>query len=120
MTVGSNPNGIVPMVTSIAGAQIFTAGQTALPMAIAQANNTGTPNLATVLNPSGFNTSAASVARRNAFNQLRTVDLNSNYVSAASNVTELAMQANAALRLHRKDRSLPNNSIGLQFKQVAR
>ncbi len=121
MSVGSNPNGVVPMVTSIAGAQIFTAAQNALPMAIAQANNTGTPNLATVLNPVGFNTTAASVARRNAFNQLRTVDLDSNYVSAASNVTELAMQANNALQTSQEVTvAFPNNSIGLQFKQVAR
>lgn len=121
MTLGSNPNGIVPMVTSIAGAQIFTAAQTALPLAIAQANNTGVPNLASVLNPVGFNTTAASVARRNAFNQLRTVDLDSNYIAAASNVTDLAMQANDALQTSQEVTvDFPNNSMGLQFKQVAR
>ncbi len=121
MTLGSNPTGIVPMVTSIAGSQIFTAGQSSLPLAIASANNTGVPNLANVLNPAGFNTTAASVARRNAFNQLRSIDLDSNYVAAASNVTDLAIQANNALQTSQEVTvTFPNNSIGLQLKQVAR
>ncbi|MDM7924305.1 MAG: DUF1501 domain-containing protein [Pyrinomonadaceae bacterium] len=98
MTASNNPGGLIPMVTSIAGAQLFTAGQMTLPMAIAQANNTGTPNLATVLNPQGFNTTTASQARLAAFNNLRNLDLDSNYVAAASHVTDLAMQANAALQ----------------------
>jgi len=121
LTPGQNPNGLIPMVTSIAGAQLFTAGQTTLPMAIAQANNTGTPNLANVLNPAGFNTTTASQARLTAFNQLRTVDLDSNFVAAASHVTDLAMQANAALQTSQEVTAVfPNTGIGLQLKQVAR
>jgi uncharacterized protein (DUF1501 family) len=124
MHSGSNPTGLIPMVTSIAGAQLFTAGQTTLPMAIGQANNTGTPNLATVLAPQGFGTppTGSNLARLNAFNSLRTLDLANNYVDAASNVTDLAMQANTALQ-GTDDVTpgvFPNNSIGLQLKQVAR
>jgi len=37
LTAGQNPNGLIPMVTSIAGAQLFTSGQTTLPMAISDA-----------------------------------------------------------------------------------
>lgn len=117
MTLGSNPNGLVPMITSISGAQLFTAGQTTLPLAIA---NAGTA-LNRVLNPNGYNTSASSVARLNAFNQLRTQDLNSNYVAAASHITDAAMQANAALATYEEVTvTFPNTSIGNQLKQVAR
>lgn len=119
MTAGSNPNGLIPMITSIAGAQLFTAGQTTLPLAIA---NAGT-SLANVLNPQGFGTAptGATLARLNAFNALRTMDLSSNYVAAASHVTDLAMQANAALQVSQEVTvTFPNTSIGNQFKQVAR
>lgn len=124
----SNPNGLVPMISSIAGAQLFTAGQTTLPMAISQAENdtsTTTNNLQTVLNPAGFGTNptGTTLARRNAFNALRTQDLNSNYIAAASHVTDLAMQANNAL-LTSQDTTpegrFPTSGIGLQLRQVAR
>jgi uncharacterized protein (DUF1501 family) len=117
MTSPNNPNGLIPMVTSIAGAQLFTAGQTTLPMAIANANT----SLASVLNPVGFNATPASQTRLNAFNQLRSIDLDSNYVAAASHVTDLAMQANAALQTSQEVTvTFPNTNIGLQLKQVAR
>ncbi len=70
-TIQDNPNGLIPMITSISGAQLFTAGQTTLPLAI---NNAGT-SLSQVLNPQGYNTTTASQARLTAFNQLRTQDL---------------------------------------------
>lgn len=117
MTSASNPTGLVPMITSIAGAQLFSSGQTTLPMAISDSNT----SLANVLNPSGFNSSSSSVARRNAFNQLRTIDLGSEYVAAASGITELAMQANNALQTTQEvTETFPNTSIGRQLKQIAR
>lgn len=118
MNTVNNPSGLVPMVTSIAGAQLFTAGQITLPLAIADSNT----SLANVLNPVGFTpVNAANTARRNAFNQLRTVDLGSNYVAAASHVTDLAMQANAQLQISQEvSPTFPNTSIGRQLKQVAR
>jgi uncharacterized protein (DUF1501 family) len=118
LTAGQNPSGLIPMVTSIAGAQLFTAGQTTLPMAIADAN---TP-LANVLNPQGFtNTGNGGPARSTAFNSLRSIDLQSNYVAAASHVTDLAMQANAALQSPGDTTvTFPNTSIGRQLRQVAR
>lgn len=117
MTEGSNPGGLIPMITSIAGAQLFTAGQGTLPMAIADSNT----SLANVLNPTGFNNTAASIARRNAFNQLRTIDLDNNYVAAASHVTDLAIQANTALQTFQEVTvEFPNTGIGRQLKQIAR
>lgn len=114
-----NPSGLIPMVTSIAGAQLFTAGQSTLPLAIADANT----NLNAVLNPAGFtNNNNGGPARLTAFNALRTVDRDSNYVDAASHVTDLAMQANAALQ-NGQDTTVtpvPNSSLARQLRQVAR
>ena len=91
LTSTSNPTALIPMVTSIAGSQLFTAGQTTLPMAINDSNT----SLANVLNPAGF-TANGGPARLTAFNALRGIDLESNFVSAASHVTDMAMQANSA------------------------
>jgi uncharacterized protein (DUF1501 family) len=119
LTAGQNPSGLIPMITSIAGAQLFTAGQTTLPLAISDSNT----NLNAVLNPAGFGTNPTGsvLARLNAFNALRTQDLNSNYVAAASHVTDLAMQGNAALQSTQEVTvTFPNTGIGRQLKQVAR
>ncbi len=119
MTAGSNPGGLIPMITSISGAQLFTAGQTTLPLAIADANT----SLANVLNPAGFGStpSGTNLARLNAFNALRTQDLTSNYVAAASHITDLAMQANTALQQFQEVTvTFPATGIGRQLKQVAR
>lgn len=119
MTASQNPSGLVPMITSIAGAQLFTAGQTTLPLAIGDSNTA----LNSVLNPAGFGTTptGANLARRNAFNALRTQDLSSNYIEAASHVTDLAMTANAALQVTQDVTvTFPNTGIGRQLRQVAR
>jgi uncharacterized protein (DUF1501 family) len=107
---------LIPMITSISGAQLFTAGQTTLPMAIADSN---TP-LANVLNPSGF-TNTGGAARKTSWDQLRTYDLDSNYIKAASDVTNLAIQANNALQVSQDVTvTFPNTSVGRQLRQVAR
>lgn len=117
MTRTHNQSALIPMITSINGAQLFTAGQTTLPLAIA---NAGT-GLNQVLNPQGFNTTDSSQARLAAFNQLRTVDLNSNYIAAASHITDQAMRANQALSSFQEVTvTFPNTNFGNQLKQVAR
>ncbi|MBX3300185.1 MAG: DUF1501 domain-containing protein [Acidobacteria bacterium] len=111
-----NPSGLIPMVTSIAGAQLFTSGQVTLPLAIADSNTTP----ANVLNPLGFTNTGGS-ARLTAFNNIRTYDLSNNYIAAASHVTDLAMQANTSLQTWQEvTATFPNTSIGRQLKQVAR
>ena len=116
-TAPDNPNDLIPMITSIAGAQLFTAGQTTLPLAI---NNAGT-SLSAVLNPAGFNTTTASQARLSAFNDLRGMDLDSDVVEAASNITSQAIAANAALQTFQEVTTVfPTTGIGQQLKQIAR
>jgi len=115
--VPDNPGGLVPMITSINGAQLFTAGQTTLALAIAGAPT----SLAQVLNPQGYNTTAASQARLAAFNQLRAQDLTANYIKAASDITNQALLANQSLQTFQEVTvTFPNTNLGNQLKQVAR
>lgn len=115
------PPALIPMITSIAGAQLFTAGQATLPMAIAAAPT----SLANVLAPAGFGSpiSGTNLTRYNAFNTLRGQDVasSSSYIAAASHITDLAMQANNALQTNipTTTATFPTTSIGNQLKQVA-
>lgn len=116
-TTADNPGGLAPMITSISGAQLFTAGQSTFPLAIANAQ---TP-LNQALNPQGYNGTTISQAQYNALNQLRSHDLNVNYISAASHITQQALQVNASLSTFQEVTvAFPNTSIGNQLKQAAR
>lgn len=113
----SNPNGLIPMITSIAGSQLFTAGQTTQPLAIADAN---TP-LNEVLDPIGFENDPISQARLQALNDIRALQSSSNYVEAADDITQAAMDANAALASYQEVTvAFPTTFIGRQLKQAAR
>ena len=108
-----NPTGLIPMITSIAGAQLFTAGQTTLPLAI------GTGTLASVLNPVSPNTTTSAL--RTAFNNLRSVDLSHDLQAAASHITDSAMSANSVFQTNPYDPAgFPATVIGNQLRQVAR
>ena len=126
MHASDNPASIIPMITSIAGAQLFTAGQLTLPMAIGAAendNDSATNNIRTVLNPAGFGTNptGSTLDRRNAFNALRAQDLNAVYVREASEVMDVAMRANDELaRSTDITTQFPLTGIAQQLKQVAR
>jgi uncharacterized protein (DUF1501 family) len=116
-TAPDNPTGLVPMITSINGSQLFTAGQTTLPLAMAAAP----AGLNTVLSMNGFGTSTAEVARRAAFDGLRSQDLSQDLVKAASSITNQAVSANASLATFQEVTvPFPTTSIGNQLKQVAR
>ena len=74
-----------------------------------------------LLTLSGYDTTAPSIARRAAFDQLRTVDLSSNVIHAAHDVTQEAVNASNALNQPNPvlTATFPNTSIGNQLKQVA-
>ena len=70
---------------------------------------------------SGFGDDAISQARLLAYNNMRGHDINNNYVAAASNITDAAIQANQALATFEEVTvEFPNTSIGRQLQQVAR
>ena len=118
MTASNNPNGLIPMVTSVKGASLFTAGHDTLALAIA---DSGTA-LNQVLNPQGLTDSSATTqARLQAFNSLRNIDLQNKYVEAASGITDQAMAANSALSTYQEVTiTFPNTGLGRQLKQIAR
>ena len=112
-----NPGALVPMITSIAGAQLFTAGQTTLPMAIGPA----TISLDQVLKPQGYDSTPDSQAQLAALNALRSQDLSSELVAAASHVTDQAITLNNSLQTYQEiSVQFPPSGIGNQLKQVAR
>ena len=116
-TTADNPASMIPMITSIAGAQLFTAGENTLPLAIA-----GAPAaLNQVLNPQGYDSSADSQAQLAALNSLRTQDLNSDLIAAASHITNQAITVNSSLQTSQEVTApFPPSNIGNQLKQVAR
>lgn len=117
MTASNNPNGLIPMITSIDGSTLFTAGQSTQPLAI---DDSDTP-LNEVLNPFGFGEDPISQARLQSYNDLRGMDLGNDYVAAASNVTDVALQANEALQTFEEVTvDFPNSNLGEQLHQVAR
>lgn len=114
----NNPGALVPMITSIAGTQLFTLGRTTTPLAIASGNTA----LNQTLVLQGYGTDARSTARRTALAELRTVDLSSEVIAAASNITNQAQAASTALSTNPQEVTIafPNTTLGNQLKQVAR
>lgn len=115
-----NPGALVPMISSIAGAQLFTKGQTTRPLTLPN-GNTSLAN-ALVLDGYGANPNGIAQARRNGLNQLRAVDMNRELIAAANNITSEAVAASSALSTNPQEVTVtfPTTNIGNQFKQVAR
>lgn len=117
--MANNPNGRIPMITSIGGTQLFTLGQHTTPLAIRDA---GTPLHETlILYSTSCCTDPFSVARKTALAELRTVDLEARMVDAASHITDQAQLASDALNSFQEITvPFPNTDLGKQLKQVAR
>jgi uncharacterized protein (DUF1501 family) len=112
-----NPSSLIPMITSIAGAQLFTAGQTTVPLAIAPAPT----GLNQVLNPQGYDQTADSIAQLAALNALRAENTGSEVIAAASHISDQALAVNTSLQSFQEvSVPFPNSIIGNQLKQVAR
>jgi uncharacterized protein (DUF1501 family) len=115
----NNPNGRISMITSTAGTQLFTLGQSTTPLAIRDA---GTPlNETLVLAGRTCCNDPFSNARNTALAELRAVDLDSSLVGAASHITDQAQSASTALSTFQEvTAAFPNTDLGKQLKQVAR
>lgn len=105
-----------PMATSVAGSAVFAQGLATRPLAI----SSGTPlNQVLVLN--GFNATPESVARRNAFDLLRTVDRTATLVAAASDGTQESVDIMNQLTVDPTLTTVfPNTGLGNQLKQIAK
>ncbi len=118
-TAANNPDGQISMITSIAGTQLFTLGQTTTPLVVRDAN---TPlNETLVLYSRTCCNDPFSNARNAALAELRTVDLDSRLVDATSHITDQAQTASNALGSFQEvTAAFPNTYLGNQLKQVAR
>ena len=127
---GINDPSTFPMQSSISGAPQFMSGQNTFPIAISPAPTA----LNAILVLTGFGTGADEVARKNAFNHLRTINKKANsLVDNVSNVTDEALAASAALNVDPQllvpdpnnpgsniALAFPNTTLGNQLKQVAK
>jgi uncharacterized protein (DUF1501 family) len=113
--IGMNNGNGFPMVTSIAGSTVFGIGLQTRPLAI----GTGALNQVLVLN--GFTTSPEDIARKSAFDTLRTIDNQAQMIAATSSVTQQALDIRAALVTDPTLTTVfPNSGLGNQLKQVAK
>jgi len=104
-----------PVVTSIAGTQVFNVGAQTRALGV----GTGALNQVLVLN--GFNTSAEATARRNSFDYLRTLDRTFNLVATSEDMTSQAINIGAALSQDPAITTVfPNDGLGNQLRQVAK
>lgn len=107
---GANAGAALPMVVSIAGVSLFTTGQNARPLSIADAN----ASLSQVLVLTG------SEANKATMQQLRALDNDSVLVKAFNDTTNQSVQTSQALASASPPAlTFPNTSIGRQLKQVA-
>lgn len=111
-----NPGAAVPMITSIAGATVFSNGSSS-PLIVTPAP---TP-LNQVITLDGFSTAADDLARRTAFIRNNQTDLSATLVQAASSLTQQAVNVSEQLST---DPTLsvefPATNLGNQLKQVAK
>jgi uncharacterized protein (DUF1501 family) len=116
-TAGQNPNGVISMISSIAGATIFNVGNNTSPLIVTTAP---TP-LNQVFALEGFGAGSDEIARRAAMNRIRQYDLNYSLVRAASELTQQAVSVSEQLS---SDPALavafPDTALGNQLKQVAK
>ncbi len=114
----NNPTGRIPMITSIAGSDLFTLGRTTTPLAITHA---ATPLNQTLVLPAATGDDPLSTARRNAISELRSIDRDSELVASASHIMDQAQLASVALSTYQEVTvPFPSSRIGSQLKQVAR
>lgn len=117
MTASSNPGGLVPMITSIKGVQLFTNGLLTLPLTIKHAAT----GLDRALYLQGFNSAPRAQARLASMNEIRTLDLDHEIIRAANHISDQAVQASEALSSYQEVTvDFPNTEIGKQLKQIAR
>src|SRR5580704_4653910 len=111
-----NTNSMFPPITSVAGSAIFCTGQQTRPYAMIPGS---TPGL------TGFDTSAPSIARLQALQQLLTFDTGVSLIQAASSITSSSLADSKILSAALASAptlttTFPtNNPLANQLKQVA-
>ena len=112
-----NTGTVFPPVCSLAGNNQFNVGQLTKPLSAAPA-----PTALNQIFPlNGFAANAIDNARKSAFNSLRTFDTGVPLVKATSDITQQALDIQAALGVDPTVTAVfPNSNLGNQLKQVAK
>ena len=117
MTIPSNPGSLIPTATSIAGARLFTVGETTQPMSVGPAP---TP-LGGVLALNGYDNTPIANARFHALEEALDLDRTNDVVMASQEINREAINISRTLNNSPEvTATFPNTDIGNQLKQVAR
>ncbi|HEY0460100.1 MAG TPA: DUF1501 domain-containing protein [Pyrinomonadaceae bacterium] len=117
ITVSDNPNRLIPTVSSLAGTQLFTIGDTTQPLALAPAPTTLNNVLALV----GYNNSTITNARFEALNTGFNLDGSQELIAASNEIHRRAIDISRSLNNNSEVTvTFPNTDIGNELKQVAR
>lgn len=117
ITATANPERLVPTISTIAGATLFTIGQNTQPVAISPAPIPLSNALALL----GNDGSPISNARLEALGNSLNITDNSELIGAANQINRQAIEISQALNNNVETTSVfPNTTLGNQLKQVAR
>lgn len=117
MTAANNPTPLVPTISSLAGTQLFTIGDTTQPLSLTPAP---TP-LSSVLALAGFNNDPISNARFDALSASLELDTNQELIAASNRIHKQALEISRSLNSNSEVTvTFPNTDLGNQLKQIAR
>jgi uncharacterized protein (DUF1501 family) len=117
MTVPANPNRLVPTVSSVAGARLFTVGETTQPLALGPAP----APLSSILALTGYNGTPIANARLAALEGQLDIEQTHDIVRASNEIHREAIRISRSLNDGAEVTVVfPNTDIGNQLKQVAR
>lgn len=117
LSASANPLRLIPTITSISGAQLYTVGENTQPVAMGPAP---TP-LSNVLALSGYNGTPIANARLASLNQGFDLDASYELIQAANQINKQAIQISRSLENSSEVTTpFPNTELGNQLKQIAR
>jgi uncharacterized protein (DUF1501 family) len=117
-TLGLNPGSPFPMMVTVAGLALFTTSASSRAVALSPAPTA----LSAALNLAGFDSSPASVARRDVFSRLLAIDTSAALVRSANETMDKALEIGTLLGTAGDPAvpAFPNTSLGNQLRQVAK
>lgn len=117
MTIPANPNRLVPTINSIAGARLFTVGESTQPLSLGPAP----APLSSILALTGVNNTPIATARLNALEAQLNFEQTHDIVRASNELHREAIRISRSLNDGAEVTVVfPNTGIGNQLKQIAR
>jgi uncharacterized protein (DUF1501 family) len=117
MTLSANPDRLVPTINSLAGARLFTVGETTQPLSLGPAP----APLSSILALSGYNGTPVANARLMALESQLDIEQGHDIVRASNEIHREAIRISRSLNDNSEVTvAFPTTEIGNQLKQVAR